>query len=69
MHSTLKKMKIICQFSASIGFPIGPPTPTMEDNQGTIKCVKAALISDNVQHLDVLITWLAEQYDRGVVKI
>jgi len=40
----------------------------MEDNQGTINCVKSSHISENVHHVNVLITWFAEQYDRGVVK-
>ena len=37
-----------------------------EDNQGTIKCVKAARISDNAQQLDVKIMQLEEQYDEGI---
>ena len=69
LYAGVMKMKILHQFSASIGLPIGEPTPTFEDNQGTIKCVKAACISDNAQCLDVKITWLAEQYDEGVVSL
>ena len=41
LFSGAKKTKILCQFSASIGFPVGPAMPMMEDNQSTIKCVKA----------------------------
>ena len=63
------KTKVLHQLSALIGLPIGEPTPTFEDNQGTIKCLKAAHISENVQHLDIKITWLAEQYDEGVVSL
>ena len=41
----------------------------MEDNQGPIKCIKSSRFSENVRHLDVFITWLAEQYDSGVANI
>ena len=43
--------------------------PTIEDNQGTIKYVESSHIMDNIHHLDVQITWLAEQYDMGIIKL
>ena len=69
LHAGVMKTKILHLFSASIGFPMTAATPTMEDNQGMIKCIKSSCITDNVHHLDVQITWLAEQYDTGDVKL
>lgn len=70
LHARVMKTKILCQFSASISFPKNVATPTMEDNQGTIKYIlKSSHITDSVWHLYVQITWLAEQYDTGVVKL
>ena len=50
------------QFASSIGYPIGSPILTYEDNQATIACVLANRVSNNLRHVDVMIRALHEWY-------
>jgi len=65
LQSGVKTTLHIRQFMATIGHPITHPTPTYEDNQATIHQVLQDRLTPQVRHLDVLITWLHEQYIRG----
>jgi hypothetical protein len=53
----------------SVGYPIGDPTPTFEDNQGTIKSIKASWLNEKNHHLATFISLLNEQYTMDIIKI
>jgi hypothetical protein len=56
-------------FLVSLGFPIGDPTPTFEDNQGTIHSIWASHTHNNTHHLATKISWLNEHYLAGIIKL
>jgi hypothetical protein len=65
----VKKTIHIRDFTYSVGYPMGDPTATMEDNQKTIKCVCASRLQTNTGHLATRISWLNKQYVMGVIKL
>jgi hypothetical protein len=65
----VKKTGHIRDFLSSIGYPVGEPTPTLENNQGTITFIKASLLQENNYHLATHISWLNEQYTMGIIKL
>jgi hypothetical protein len=42
LTSGAKKTNHLLDFLASIGYPVGAPNPTFEDNQGNIKAIRAS---------------------------
>jgi hypothetical protein len=54
------KTVLLYQFLQSIGHPLSTPTPTFEDNQGTINLIHTNHLPDTVQHHTVKISWLNE---------
>jgi hypothetical protein len=69
----VKKTNHISNFLSSIGYPVGEPTPTFEDNQGAIKSSKVSRLHENTHHLATRISWLNEQYTMqytmGIIKL
>ena len=49
------------RFKASMGSPIGHPTPTYEDNDAVISQVKQDKLTPRIKHLDIPMIWLHEQ--------
>ena len=58
----------IRQFFTNLGISISDPTPTHEDNMATIQQVIKDRLTPQVRHLDVLITWLSDQHNKGIFK-
>jgi hypothetical protein len=54
----VKKTIHIHDFLGSVGYPVGDATPTFEDNQATIKSIKASRLHENTRHLSTRISWL-----------
>jgi hypothetical protein len=54
---------------SSLAYQVGAPTPTFEDNQGTIKAIRASRIYDNAHHLATKISLLNNQYIAGIIKL
>jgi hypothetical protein len=69
LTSGVKKTNHLHDFLASLGYTIGAPTPTFEDNQGTIKAIRASRIHDNTRHLEMKLSWLNKQYTVGIIKL
>jgi hypothetical protein len=69
LTSGVKKTNNLLDFLASLGYPVGAPTPTFEDNQGIIKAIRASRIYDNTRHLVTNVPWLNEQYTAGIIKL
>jgi hypothetical protein len=67
--SGVKKMIHLRDFIASVAYPIGDASPTFEDNQGTIKSIKASRLHKNTRHLATIISWLNEHYVMGIIKL
>jgi hypothetical protein len=57
------KTCLLRDFLASIGFNLSSPTPTFEDNQGTIKLVKTSRLTDTVCHHALKLAYLKEKLD------
>jgi hypothetical protein len=56
------------EFISSLGYPIGEPTNTLEDNQGKIKCIVKSRIHETTNHLFTRISWLHEMFLPVIVK-
>jgi hypothetical protein len=69
LTSGVKKINRLHDFLASIGYPVGAPTRTFDDNQGTIKAICASRIHDNMRHLKTKVSLLNEQYTAGIIKL
>jgi hypothetical protein len=69
LSSGVKKPIHLRDFLASVGYPIGDATPTFEDNQGTVKCIRASRLHENTRHLSTCISWLNEHYVVGIIKL
>jgi hypothetical protein len=63
----VKKTIHIHDFLGSVGYPFGDATPTFEDNQGTIKSIKASRLHENTGHLATHISWLNGCYTMGII--
>jgi hypothetical protein len=56
--SGAKKTVHLRDYAASLGYPFGVGTPTLKDNQGTIKSVRSYHIHDNTRNLATKASWL-----------
>ncbi len=69
LHCGAFKTVILCSFLQSIGVYLNTPTPTYEDNQGTIKLVRTHRLTNTVRHHAVKIAWLNENFDNDQLKL
>jgi hypothetical protein len=60
-HGTFKTI-LLRSFLSSIGISLTSPTPTYEDNKGTINLIRTNCLTDTVRHHAVKIAWLNENY-------
>ena len=61
----IKRVIQFRRFKASLGSPIGHPTPAYEDNDAVISQVKQDKLTPRIKHLDIPMTWLHEQGLKG----
>jgi hypothetical protein len=59
------KTYLLHDFPISLGLDLSSPTPIFEDNQGTIKLIKAIRLTDTVWHNAIKIACLKETLDEG----
>jgi hypothetical protein len=69
LTSGIKKNNHVRDLLYSLGYPVGVQTPTFEDNQGTIKSIRASRIQDNTCYLATKMLWLNEQHTAGIIKL
>jgi hypothetical protein len=69
LTSGIKKTIHLRDFLSSVGYPIGDATPIFEDNQGTIKSIKASRLHKNTHHVATRIYCLKEHYAMGIIKL
>jgi hypothetical protein len=62
------KTRLLRDFLQSIGIHLSSPSPTFEDNQGTIKLIRSHRLTDTVRHYAVKIAWLNEQFEHNHLK-
>jgi hypothetical protein len=64
-----KKPIHIRDFLGSVGYPVGEATPIFEDNQATIKSIKASRLHENTRHLATHMSWINECYTMGIIRL
>jgi hypothetical protein len=69
LHRGAFKTVLLRSFLQSSGIHLNTPTPTYEDNQGTIKLVRTHRLTDTVRHHAVKIAWLNENFDNDQLKL
>ncbi len=69
LHHGAFKTVLLRSFLQSIGIYLNTPTPTYEDNQGTIKLVRTHRLTDTVRHYAVKIAWLNENFNNDQLKL
>jgi hypothetical protein len=69
LHRGAFKTVLLRNFLQSIGIYLCGPTPTYEDNQGTIKLVRTNRLTDTVRHHAVKIAWLNENFDNNQLQL
>jgi hypothetical protein len=62
------KTRLLRDYLQSIGIQLSSPSPTFEDNQGTIKLIRSHRLTDTVRHHAVKIAWLNEQFEQQHLK-
>ncbi len=62
------KTRLLRDFLQSIGIHLSTPSPTFEDNQGTINLIRSQRLTDTVRHHAVKIAWLNEQFEHRHLK-
>jgi hypothetical protein len=68
LHWGAFKTVLLCSFLQTIGVYLSTPTPTYEDNQGTINLVRTQCLTDTVRHHAVKIAWLNETFSTDQLK-
>ena len=69
LHRAGFKSALLQRFMSSIGLPFTSPSILFEDNQGTIKLIRAQRLTDTVRHHDVKLAWLSEHFLNGTFTI
>jgi hypothetical protein len=69
LHRGAFKTVLLCTFLQSIGIYLCGPTPTYEDNQGTIKLVRTNRLTDTVRSHAVKIAWLNENFNNEQLQL
>ena len=64
LYQTAKRTVSYCRLLLSIGRSHPNPTPIFEDNNATIAQVLRDRLTPRTKYLDILVTWLHEQYSR-----
>jgi hypothetical protein len=69
LTSGVKNTNHLRDVLASLEYPVGAPTPTFEEDQGTAKAIRASIIHDNTRHLAMKVSWLNKQHTASIIKL
>ena len=65
----IKRLIVIRNFIAHLGFPINYPTPVYEDNKGTHDVIQAGRNTPGIKHIDVPLCYLHEKHKSGEFEV
>lgn len=67
LHCGIFKTILLRSFLQSIGVYLNTPTPTYEDNKGSIHLIRTNQLTNTIWHHEVKISWLHEVYSTNQV--